>query len=198
MIYIGNIIRLQIQRHNLKREVGGKRVYEPSALMAVSDLVLSTGGAWAGADDGSFIADVHHLAHPKSKHRGVNSLSILFSSHYAAMQSRFGEHLTIGCAGENILIESAVKIPLAEIAGGLAIETHQGHVILGNVVVASPCRPFSEYALAQPSAEPAQIKATLQFLDSGIRGYYCQLASAETVTVSLGARVYALQNANSA
>jgi hypothetical protein len=194
MIFLGNIFRLQIQRTSLKREVGDNRLYDPSSLLIASELVITTGGAWVHAEDNHFIADVHHVAHPQSRHRGKNSLSVGFTSHYDAMQSRFGEHIRIGCAGENIIIECAQRVNLADIAGGLHIETKHGHILLGNVVVAHPCRPFSDYVLAKPTTDPAQRKAALQFLDAGTRGYYGELCSASPATVAIGDAVYAVSH----
>ena len=42
------------------------------------------------------------------------------------MQARFGDHLGIGCAGENILIEAELVISLDQVARGVAIETRKG------------------------------------------------------------------------
>ena len=39
--------------------------------------------------------------------------------------------------------------------------------------VAHPCRPFSGWALGG-MVESAVLKETLQFLEGGTRGYYCQ------------------------
>jgi hypothetical protein len=43
-------------------------------------------------------------------HQGIeaeNTISIGFTSHYAQMRARFGEHMQDGIAGENINIDSA-------------------------------------------------------------------------------------------
>ena len=191
MTFLGKITRLQIQRANLKTEVNGKRVYDPAAIMAVNELILTPGGVWSRAEDGSFIADVHHRAHPLTKHRGQNPLSVLFTSHYALMQSRFGSHLALGCAGENILIECGDRIPVAVVASGLIVETAGGRVALGSIVVAPPCKPFSDYALAGAGSAPATMKSALQFLGDGMRGYYGELTGAASARVALGDSVYA-------
>lgn len=76
-------------------------------------------------------------------------------------------------------------------AGGLKIETRDGPIALDSVIVAAPCAPFSTYALRQPDAPPAALKATLQFLDHGTRGFYCQFSGETPATIALGDRVYA-------
>lgn len=186
MPLLGHIVRLQIQRASLKRDANGRRSYDPAPLLAVRSLTLSRAGACAQLDDGSFALDVHHAAHPVTRHSGQNPLSFVFTSHYAAMRRQFGEHLAPGCAGENILIETATRVPLADVAAGLVIQSAHGAVPLRKVIVAAPCRPFSEYALAKSDATPLDLKVALQALDHGLRGYYGEFDGDSPATISLG------------
>jgi len=192
MNLLGKIIRLQIQRGSLKRDDAGRRVYDPAPLLAVDALTLTRTGACAHTADGSFTLDVHNSAHPHTKFSGANPLSFGFTSHYAVMRSRFGEHLTTGCAGENILIETDVTVSLADVSSGVFIETPHGRIALESVIVARPCRPFSTYALAKTDPSTPELKAALQFLDDGTRGFYCALASTSPATVTLGDQVFSV------
>jgi hypothetical protein len=81
--------------------------------------------------------------------------------------------VTDGCAGENILIETERQITLEDIAGGVAIQPAGGNslVWLRVTQVAAPCRPFSGFVTHV--TEAAVVKETLQFLDDGVRGFYC-------------------------
>lgn len=134
--------------------------------------------------------DVHHPAHPETRNLDrTNDLSVGFTPHYVAMRERFGEHLVEGCAGENILIETTGRVTLADLAGGLFIESAAGtgRVLLTVIRIAPPCREFSGYSAR--STEPEAIKGALQFLDDGLRGFYCALNNPAPVTVTLGAQV---------
>jgi hypothetical protein len=189
---LGQIVRLQIQRGCLKRVENGRKTYDPSPILAVTQLTLTKSGACARLPDGSYLIDVHNAAHPTTRNnQGVNPLSFVFTSHYARMRQRFGEHLVTGCAGESILIETSEIVALGDVAGGVVIQTKQGPVTLGNVIVAEPCTSFSEFALQRASAPADQLKPALQFLAEGTRGYYCQLASNSPATIEVGDMVYA-------
>ncbi len=192
MRLLGKIVRLQIQPASLKQGEGDLRTYNPESLIAVQELTLNRTGACARASDGSVTIDVHNSKHPQTKNGGHNALSFVFTSHYAAMQTRFGGHLPIGSAGESILIETEEVISLDQVARGVVIETKDGRVVLGNVIVARPCSPFSRFAIGKAAAAAAEVKAALQFLDQGMRGYYCELAGESPATVALGDPVFAL------
>jgi len=60
------------------------------------------------------------------------------------------------------------------------IQTQDGQQIqLTQVCVAEPCAPFSTFALNLDTRPPAELlKAALQFLDGGTRGFYCQQTGA--------------------
>jgi hypothetical protein len=188
---LGRIVRLQIQRRALKLGEKPNRVYDPAALLAVDALTLTRDGALARADDGAMLLDIHHTAHPATRNNGgANDLSVGFTGHYDRMRARFGPHLVDGCAGENILVAAAGTVPLAAIAGGLAVRRAAGEwVSLGQVRVDLPCVEFSRYALRSADAE--HVKAALQFLDQGMRGYYCTYEAAP-VTIDVGDELFAV------
>jgi hypothetical protein len=48
--------------------------------------------------------------------------------------------------------------------------------------VAHPCRPFTGWALGE-RVEPEVLKANLQFLDDGMRGFYCVAEGTGVVAV---------------
>jgi hypothetical protein len=192
MKFPGEISRLQIQRSSLTIGSGPKRYFDPAALLVVDELFLTAGGACAPAAGGSCLVDVHHAAHPFTRSRGENTLCFGFSRHYDALRGRFGETFTFGCAAENIIIDGpAPRITPADVATGLVIETPEGPAMLANVIPAPPCMPFAKFALGDPAASTEAIKSALQFMDHGVRGFYCNFASSKNATIRRGAKVYA-------
>ena len=72
------------------------------------------------------------------------AISVGFTAHYAAMRARFGEHAVLGCAGENIIVETEGRITLDDVSSGFVIQTASGaQVELSGGRVAEPCRPFT-------------------------------------------------------
>jgi len=190
---LGKIVRLQIQRSTLKVGEKPNRRYDPSALLAVDELTLTPDGALVvrGLDEGGPLLDVHHVGHPETRNNeGINDLSVGFTPHYLAMRERFGEHVADGCAGENILIETTGSIELSTLEGGIVIRSANGTppIWLKNFRVAAPCRPFSGYVLNR-MVDEATLKATLQFLDNGRRGFYCTLPDEKPVIIAVGDEV---------
>src|SRR5262249_26098605 len=105
---IGQIARLQVQQSSLKVEEWGQVYYDPAPLLVVELLQLSPEGVIGITADGRRVVDVHHMRHPTSHNsRGVNGVSLGFTSHYVAMRQAFGEHLLDGMAGENILVSAS-------------------------------------------------------------------------------------------
>jgi hypothetical protein len=187
---LGRIVRLQIQRAALK--VGEKpcRVYDPAPILALGELTLTPQGAVARLPDGATLLDIHNAAHPHTRNvEGVNSLSVGFTAHYAAMRAQHGPHVVDGCAGENLLIETDQRVDFSMLARGLAIQAAgtDALVWLRMHKVAAPCREFSGFVMGGAGA-PA-LKEALQFLDGGLRGFYGALAQADPVIVALGDRV---------
>jgi hypothetical protein len=190
---LGKIVRLQIQRSPLKVGQKPNRVYDPAPILAVDTLTLTPHGALARLPEGAALLDVHHAHHPQTRNSGgVNALSVGFTFHYAAVRARYGDHVVDGCAGENILIETERRVTLDDIAGGLAVQPAGGNspVWLRVNEIAAPCRPFSGFV--SHVTEAAVVKETLQFLDDGLRGFYCALAHDRPVTIAVGDEVFAL------
>jgi hypothetical protein len=191
---IGLIRHVQIQRSSLKQGQRPQRYYDPTPLLLVERLQLSPGGVSAASADGESIIDVHHAGHPETKQqRGLNGISIGFTSHYRAMRDRYGAHLDDGCAGENILIQSDQIWSIDDLGTALVIECADGQrVTLDGLIVAAPCVEFSRFA--HLSADPLtadQLRTTLQFLDGGIRGFYARLAPGQAdAEIRAGDRVF--------
>jgi hypothetical protein len=176
---IGRIKLVQIQRSSLKAGERPNRYYDPAPLLPVDSLLLSPGGV-VGQSAGEQLIDVHNADHPDSKNlRGINGISIGFTSHYREMRERCGPHLSDGIAGENILVESDRSFALADLGQRLVIQTATGALVhLAELVVAAPCNEFSQFAANQAERLPPEaLKATLQFLNDGRRGFYATLAS---------------------
>lgn len=191
---IGTVVRLQVQRGSLKRGEKPTRVYDPAPLLAVPALSVSPDGALgvAASDDETWIVDIHHRMHPHTKNEdGLHGISIGFTSHYDAMREHFGDKVSVGCAGENIIAQAERRFTYDEVAGGIAILSPDGaeRVRLRVLQVAHPCRPFTGWALGK-TVEPEELKKHLQFLDNGMRGFYC--AGEGTGTVKLGDSVAVL------
>ena len=172
---LGSLVRLQIQRATLKTGEKPDRVYDPAPLLAVDRLAVGPDGVFGAAPDGSWLVDVHHRAHPATKNEdGLHGISVGFTSHYALMREKFGDRLTLGCAGENLIAETDHPLRLEDLAQGLAIVAPDGseRVRLRVLEVARPCRPFTGWALGD-RVESSVLKEHLQFLDEGMRGFYC-------------------------
>ena len=190
---IGLIKHVQLQRSSLKQGQRPQRYYDPAPLLLVERLRLAPGGASAVRADGVPIIDIHHADHPETKNSlGKNGISIGFTSHYRAMRDRYGAHLTDGCAGENILIESDHVWSIDQLGAALVIEcVDRQMLVLTDLMAAAPCVEFSRFA--HLSADPLtadQLRTTLQFLDGGMRGFYARLANDQDATeIRAGDRV---------
>jgi hypothetical protein len=189
---IGTIARLQIQRSSLKTGEKPNRVYDPTPLLPVQRLTVTPDGVLGAGGEGGWIVDVHHRAHPETKNEdGLHGVSVGFTSHYAAMRDRFGDHIVVGCAGENVIVTADQVFTYEDLAGGVAIVTADGteRVRLKVLQVAHPCRPFTGWALGG-RVESDVMKENLQFLDGGTRGFYC--VGEGLGTVAVGDRVVLL------
>ena len=188
MRILGPIVQLQIQRSPLKVGEKPNRYYDPAPIVAADRLRLSPDGT-VGLLDGREIIDVHHTAHPQTRQdRPEKGLSFGFTGHYAEIRERYGDHMVVGCAGENVIVETPRRVPLEEVAGGVAILDAEGRerVRLLQVCVAHPCKPFSGFAHGGKMVEPEELKATLQFLDEGTRGFRCVPVVAGQVEIRIG------------
>jgi hypothetical protein len=194
MHLIGRITLLQIQRASLKAGERPHHYYDPAPLLELPSLRLTPDGVTGQPAGGDTIVDVHNAGHPQSKQvRGRNGISVGFTSHYQAMRERFGPHLTDGCAGENIVVAAERVLELADLGSQLVIVSDDGRSArLGALSVAAPCVEFSRFANFTPEPlSPDDLRATLQFLGNGMRGFYARLADSEA-EVRVGDRVYRL------
>ena len=191
---IGAIKQIQIQLSSLKQGQRPYRYYDPAPLRIVERMRLTAGGALAVEAGGQQLIDVHHADHPDSKNRqGANGLSIGFTSHYRAMRHRFGAHLTDGCAGENMLIETDQAWTVEALGETLVIECRDGRKLaLDGLMVATPCVECSRFAnLSAEQLSSDELRATLQFLDGGMRGFYMRLAQGQDdAEIRAGDRVF--------
>lgn len=192
---LGPIVRLQIQTAALKIGAKPREAYDPAALLAVDTLTLTEAGAEAHWPDGERVLDIHNRHHPATRQfEGENALSVGFTAHYDLMREHFGGPVTLGCAGENVIVAVERRIPLEQVARGLVIHGagRPAPARLHRIMAAAPCRPFTRYLLrAEADDEAASLKAGLQFLGGGMRGFYAALAGAEPVTVRAGDLVFA-------
>jgi len=176
---IGTVAFVQVQRYSMKKWFDDDLHYDTNPLMTVDKLWLNNGGIMGITEDNTTIVDVHSMQHPESKCRGDNKISFGFLPNYDAMRERFGEHMTDGIAGENILITVEGDLPEDILSKNWILETSDGtHVPLKSVVVAPPCREFSIFCAGKTIAG-SELKETLQFLHDGRRGYYAELAQAD-------------------
>ncbi len=149
------------------------RTYDPRPLLPVPALAVHPDGA-CGSAGGGWVVDVHHRAHPETKNEdGLHGLSVGFTSHYAEMRERFGPHVAVGVAGENIIVDTDRHVTWDEMAPGCAVLDAGGRELVRLKVLqpAHPCRPFTGWALGG-QVEAGVLKEHLQFLDDGMRGYY--------------------------
>lgn len=185
---LGPIVRLQIQQTKLKIGDKPNRRYDPAGILSVPEMILTPRGAETRLANGDPFLDQHHMDRADTHNiNGTNNLSVSFTSHYAAIRAEFGDqpHLFDGCAGENILIETSQRLTETMLADGVYIQTASAPdpIRLHQVINAPPCRPFSGYILG---GTEASVKETLQFLNQGIRGFYCTLAHVSPITLRVG------------
>ncbi|MDQ3693421.1 MAG: hypothetical protein M3464_07320 [Chloroflexota bacterium] len=190
---IGLIVLLQVQVSSLKVGEAPRKRYDPRPILSVPALELEPDGAIGLPADGSRVVDVHNLRHAATKQRrGLNGLSIGFTSHYAEMRERFGEAVPNGMAGENILVATDRHWTEEELAPGLTIETKAGRrLALERVMVAVPCVEFTRWAMRFPEdARPDRtVTEGVRFLDHGRRGYYAAYEG-EPATIAVGDRLF--------
>ena len=88
-------------------------LYEPGPLSGVPRLMLMTSGVIGIYDDETNIIDRHnwlHSDHRNKRSKGIsNGISIGFTSHFKMMRETYGEHVSLGVAGENIIVETYEK-----------------------------------------------------------------------------------------
>lgn len=185
---------MQVQTDKIKTGSKPHEIYTPLPnLRSVQSLTLDADGVQGVSASGDVLPDVHNATHPHSRFRGENGISVLFTSHYAEMRERFGNHLTDGIAGENVLVETDRHIPLDDIGRGIQIGEDEEALMIAPWIIAEPCAPFSRFCLKY---EPDQrsdrlVTETLRFLGHGMRGYTTVWSGdAPSVHITLGQPVY--------
>jgi hypothetical protein len=173
---IGYIERLQIQPESLKTNLAAPLGYDPSNLLEVTALKLTLQGC-VGVDKGQDILDIHHQHHARSGFSKNNGVSFNFTSHYQKMQQHFGDKVYLGCAGENIIISSNQLFTRHDLSNGISLEESR----LESVTAAPPCAPFASWILSVENPPPQTLKAALQFLQHGTRGFYATCSSEEKI-----------------
>jgi len=194
MRQIGHIKQLQAQQISLTVGEKPNRYYDPTPLFIVKKLYLTRNGVVGHSFDGEQIIDIHNNAHSLSRNRGDNGISLGFTSHYQAMRTRFGWHITDGIAGENMLVEAEAELTPAELTHGLLIKSSQTGepIYLTHVIPIPPCLEFCHFVARAPQTANEQIKAMLQFLQQGRRGFYAKLAKGqEEGVIEVGDVVFA-------
>lgn len=189
---LGPIGQVQLQPVSIKQGRGSAETYHPRGLLPVECLLFDGQGIQGVTVEGEQRLDVHHPAHPASRFRGKNGISLGFTAHYEAMCERFGAHMTLGCAAENIIIRTAERITLERLRRYVLIHNRasDGWLVLTGTFVAEPCLPFARFAI-EHTPTPSEIKAALQFLHQGTRGFYVTLDPASTTNIAqVGDPVY--------
>lgn len=192
---LGRVKLVQVQPNGIIVETPSGYFYDASRRVEVESLFIKSHGIEAITPEGEHVLDIHHINHPNKAYGNDDLVCIGFTSHYEAMRARFGEHMVDGIAGENIIIEYEQEVWPEDLGQQIAIEnTDTGHRVLLDVVsFAAPCEEFSHFAAnSQHKRLPAEkLKATLQFLGNGRRGFLLVLSdNQEPATVRPGDRVF--------
>jgi len=192
---LGRVKLVQVQPSGLIIETPSGYFYDVSRRVEVASLKITSQGIEAVTPEGEHVLDIHHIDHPDKAYDNDDLVSIGFTSHYQAMRDRFGEHMVDGTAGENIIIETAKEIWVDDLGAQVAFESAAtGHRTLLDVVsFAAPCDEFSHFAAnSQDERLPAdQLKAILQFLNHGRRGFLLLLnEDHDEAVVRAGDKVY--------
>jgi hypothetical protein len=174
-VLLGSIVRLQVQRDPLKSRGTG---YDPTPILAVEEAAIGPLGM-VGRHDDAWVVDAHHGAHPRSRAGGRRALSIGFTAHYAAMADRFGS-APLGCAGENIIVETDRMMLEEDLEGDLVVTTGGDELRLTGARVATPCLEFTSFLLGRSEVAPrSEIVAEVASLDEGVRGFILEVAHLE-------------------
>jgi hypothetical protein len=194
---LGVVRLVQVQPTGLIIERPPGSVYDVSRRVEVEQLIITPKGIEAMTAGGEHVLDIHHMDHPDKAYDDDDLVSIGFTSHYQAMRERFGAHIQDGTAGENIIIEYDREVWMEDLGRQVAIENGEtGQKTLLDVLsFAAPCEEFSHFvANSQHEKLPgAELKATLQFLNNGRRGFLLALHDGEgAATVQAGDRVFAV------
>jgi len=175
---LGKVKLVQLQPSGLIIETPSGYFYDASRRLEVDRLLITTKGIEATTPNGEHFLDIHHLDHPDKAYDDDDLVSIGFTSHYEAMRARFGKHMVDGIAGENIIIEYEKEVWTDDLGPQIAIESTdtEHRTLLDLVSFTAPCDEFSHFASqSQDKRLPAaKLKATIQFLNNGRRGF-CEI-----------------------
>jgi hypothetical protein len=193
---LGKVKLVQVQPAGMIIETPGESFYDVTRRVEVESLFITALGIEADLPNGGHVLDIHHINHPDKAYTD-DLVSIGFTSHYAAMRDRFGNHMHDGTAGENIIIESDREIWLADLGQQVVIENAAtgDRSLLDILRIATPCKEFSHFAAnSQHQRLPAdQLKSVLQFLNDGRRGFLLALSEGQkSVKIQAGDRVFAI------
>jgi hypothetical protein len=182
---LGRITRLQVQTDPLKRGEQPHRWYDADRILRVGALTVTPAGV-VGHLDGGDVVDVHHRDHPRSRHRGDNGISLCPTGHYATMRGEFGDHLTNGVAGENVLLDRGGWLSLGDLGDGVTVVTGDGEeLVLATPRPAQPCVEFSRHVVGDATS----VREPLRRLMDGMRGYLFTVASGAGTVLREGDRV---------
>jgi hypothetical protein len=192
---IGRVKLVQLQPSGLIIETGSGYFYDATRRLEVDRLEITSLGIEATNQEGEHVLDIHHISHPDKAYDNDDLVCIGFTPHYEAMRAHFGEHMVDGIAGENIIIETDEEVWLQDLGQGIAIENQdtKSKTRLDMINFASPCQEFSHFAMKSKDAKlPAnELKATLQFLGNGRRGFLLVMREGQaTAVVRQGDRVF--------
>lgn len=195
MCELGKVKLVQLQPSGLIIETPSGYFYDAARRVEVDRLLITKKGIEATTSEGEHVLDIHHLDHPDKAYDDDDLVSIGFTSHYEAMRARFGGHMVDGIAGENIIIEYEKEVWVENIGQKIVIENSEtGHrTWLDLIRFAAPCEEFSHFAAQcqQERLPAAELKATLQFLNNGRRGFLLILrAGQEATLVQPGDKVF--------
>ena len=189
---IGEVLFVQVQRIPLKQGAPQNKIYDPAGLVRVPEVLLTPSGVVGVSADGEHIVDAHHEQHPESRFNGLNGISVGFTGHYDLMRASFGDHLTDGIAGENMIVRSTAAFSADDLQGTLVFANPDGSECrMQHVKPMAPCNEFSHFVRQETGRLPANVlKETLQKLEGGRRGFALALSGADSGRVQAGARLY--------
>ncbi len=196
---LGTVKLVQLQPNGLIIETPSGYFYDASRRVEVDRIVVNKKGIEATLPNGEHVLDIHHLDHPDKAYDDDDLVCIGFTSHYAAMRDRFGDHMVDGIAGENIIIEYDQDVWETDIGKTLVIENAETgqKLILDLVCFAAPCDEFSHFAAqSQDKRLPAaELKSALKFLNKGRRGFLLVMQPGqEPATVQAGDLVFGVSS----
>ena len=180
------IVHLQVQRTPIKTGRAPMRTYDPAPLVPVTSIQVDARGVHGVTADGEVVLDVHHQDHPDTRDaKGRAGILFIGTGDYAALRERYGAHVNDGSAGETILLDAPEGLAGGRLPGTAIVTTQDGPVELRGIRVAEPCVEFSRFCLGRAPSPVVDdtLKATLEDLDGGSRGYRAIAAGPGTISV---------------